>query len=61
MSNRERFEGFDFVSGTRGDERLGERLQWPALEAVVANAALHMPRAHHGAGALNARYVYSFR
>jgi hypothetical protein len=61
MGSRERFEGFDFVSGKRGGERLGERLQWPVLEATPSSASSTSARGYWPSTIYNGRYVYSFR
>jgi hypothetical protein len=60
MNSNEKFDGFDFVSGTRGAERLGEGLQWPALDPAISTASSSGARGYHAANVHNARYVYSF-
>jgi hypothetical protein len=61
MGSNEKFSGFDFVSATRGTERLGEGLHWPALEAAQSNSGGAGARGYYPASVQNARYVYSFR
>jgi hypothetical protein len=61
MGSNEKFSGFDFVSATRGAERLGEGLRWPALDAAQSINGAAGARGYHAASVQNARYVYSFR
>jgi hypothetical protein len=61
MGGNEKFSGFDFVSATRGAERLGEGLHWPALDAAQSINGVAGGRGYHAASVQNARYVYSFR
>jgi hypothetical protein len=61
MGGSDKFDGFDFLSGTRGAERLGDGLQWPELEAAVSSVGHSPSGGYHTASAHNMRHVYGFR
>jgi hypothetical protein len=55
MGSNERFDGFDFLSGTRGAVRLGKGQHLRALEAAQSNSAGVEARGYHAASPQNGR------